>query len=333
MITHGELMRGLRKGSLLPAYLFFGDEEFLIQEALNLIIRRTVDPASQDFNFNTVYCRSASADEIVGLCQTLPFMAERRLVVAREIGSLKAADLELLTSYLKDPSPSTCLVMIANQPKYDKKAVLTAVDGHGAVVRFYPLLDRDMLSWIDGWAKERGLGIQREAAQYVWQTLGNDLQAISNELAKAVIYARERKTITLEDVRVVVGDFREFTPFDLADALGMKERERALFILGRLLQEGEQPVGLLGSIAWNFRRLLRAKALEAAGSTFEEIKKKLHVIFHQADSFHKQVRRYSMEELEEAFSLLLEADRTLKTSSGMGGRLILERLILQFCGA
>jgi len=331
MTKYEDLMRGLRQGKILPVYLFFGDEEFLIDEAVGMITKRTVDPASQDFNFNTVYCKSASGAEIVNLCQTLPFMAERRTVIAKEIDGLKAADLEELVAYLKDPSPSTCLILLANQPKFEKKTVISAVEAHGAVTRFFSLLDREIVPWIESWTKGRGLSIQRDAAQYVWQTLGNDLQAISNELTKVAVYLKDRKTITFEDVKAVVGDFREFTPFDLADAVGKKNRERAFLILNRLLQEGEAPVGLLGSLAWNFRRLLRAKSMEATGAGYEEIKKKLHIIFHQAGSFQEQLRSYSLQELEKSFEILMNADRSLK-SGALQGRLVLERLVLRLCG-
>ncbi len=331
MTKYDDLMRGLRQGKILPVYLFFGDEEFLIEEAVSLITARTVDPASRDFNFNTVYCKGAPASDIVNLAQTLPFMTERRTVIAKEIDTLKAGDLEELVAYLKDPSPSTCLILLVQQPKYEKKAVISAVEAHGAVTRFFPLLDREMVPWIEDWAKERGLSIQRDAAQYVWQTLGNDLQAISNELTKTSVFLKDRKKITYEDVKTVVGDFREFTSFDLAEAVGRKNRDRAFLILARLLQEGEQPVGLLGALAWNFRRLLRAKSLEDAGVGYEEIKKKLHIIFHQSAAFREQMARYSLGELERTFSVLLKADRALK-SGALQGRLVMERLLLRLCG-
>ena len=99
--------------------------------------------------------------------------------------------------------------------------------------------------------------MQRDAAHYLWQTIGNDLQKIGNELKKVEIFIKEKKTITFDDVKTVVGDFREYTSFDLAAALGAKNREKAFLILSRLIQEGEAPVGLLGSIAWNFRRLMQ----------------------------------------------------------------------------
>ncbi len=332
MTRYDELMAGLRKGKVLPVYLFFGEEGFLIQEAADLIVRTVVDPAGQDFNFTTVYCRSATGAEIVNLCQTLPFMAERRLVIAKEVEALKAAETEALIGYLRDPSPSTCLVLIANQPKYDRKPVISAVEEQGAVVRVFAPLDREMLPWIESWARSRGLSIERDAAQYVWQSLGSDLQTISNELQKAVIGLQAGKTITLEDVRAVVGDFREYTSFDLAEAIGRKDVERALQALHRLIQEGEQPVGLLAMVHWNFRRLLRAKAMEEAGAGFEEIKRKLSVIFHQARSFQEQMQRYRMPELTRAFEAMLQADRALK-SGRMTGRLALERMILRLCGA
>ena len=326
-----ELIRGLKQGKILPLYLFFGDEEFLLQEAVDLIISAVVDPGSRDFNFNTVYCKGTSGNEIVNLCQALPFMAERRLVIAREIEALKATDLEELAAYLQSPSPSTCLVLVSNQPRFEKKAIIAPVEANGAVVRFFALLDRDMPGWIESWVRRQGLSIQRDAMQYVWQTLGNDLQAINNELEKAVIFVKERKTITYDDVKQVVGNFRDYTPFDLADALGKKDREAAFLILSRLIQEGESPVGLLGSIAWNFRRLMNAKAMESIGIGIEEIKKKHRIIFHQASSFQAQLRSYTLGELETAIEVLLNADQALK-SSGLNGRLVLERMILRLCG-
>jgi DNA polymerase-3 subunit delta len=330
-MKHDQLIADLKRGKLLPVYLFFGDEEYLVQEAVELIVNKVVDPASQDFNSNILYGKAASGAEVVQLCQTLPFMAERRLVVLKEVEAFKAGDLEELVAYLNDPSPSTCLVMVSHQSRYEKKAVLSAVEAHGAAVRFFALLDREMVPWIDSWVRSRGLSIQRDAAQYVWQTLGNDLLAIRNELQKAVIYIKERKTIGLEDVRAVVGDFREYSSFDLADALGRKDRERALLVLNRLVQEGEQPVGLLASIAWNFRRLLRAKSMEAGGASYDEIKRKLHIIFHQSAAFQEQMRQYTLEELEQAFAVMTRTDRALK-SGGLNSRLVLDRMVLQLCG-
>ncbi len=332
MLKHSDLISSLKQGKLLPLYLFFGEEEFLIQEALDLIIGKLVDPGSRDFNFNSVYCRDTSAAELVNLCQALPFMADKRLVIAKDLDAFKAPDLEQLVPYLNDPSPSTCLVLTSNQGRYEKKQVLSAVEAHGAVTRFFPLLDREIVPWIEAWARARGLTIQREGAHYLWQTAGNDLQKIGSELEKIAISIKEKKTITVEDVKTVAGDLREYTSFDLADAIGIRNREKAFLVLSRLIQEGEQPVGLLGSIAWNFRRLLQAKTMQAAGTSSEEIMKKLRIVFHQAPQFKEQMKRYSLDELREAFAVLVSTDKALK-SSGLNGRLVLERMILKLCGA
>jgi DNA polymerase-3 subunit delta len=330
-MKYHDLIAALKKGAILPLYLFFGEEEFLIQEAVDLIVKRVVDPGTRDFNFNVLHCRDMPASEIVALAQTLPFMSEKRLVIVKGIDEFKAADIEEITPYLRDPSPSTCLVMVSNQERYDKKPVITAVEAHGVVTRFFPLLDREIISWIEGWARGRGLSLQRDAAQYLWQAVGNDLRKIKNELEKVEIYLKERKTITLDDVKSVTGNFREYSSFDLAAALGQKNREKAFLILSRLVQEGEQPVGLLGGIAWNFRRLMHAKAMEAAGVGYEDIKRKLRVIFHQSASFREQMQSFSMEELRTAFEIFLSADKALKSST-INSRLVLERMILRLCG-
>jgi DNA polymerase III subunit delta len=332
MLKHRDLISLLKKGTTYPLYLLFGEEELLIREAVDLIVSTIVDPAARDFNFNVLYCRDTPVAELVNLAQTLPLMAEKRLIVAKDVDAFKASDIEELMPYLNDPSPSTCLVMIANQAKYDKKNMLDAVEAHGAVVKVYPLLDGEIIPWIDAWAKARGLSLRRDASQYLWQVVGNDLQKIKNELEKVEIYMKEKKSITFDDVKTVVGDFREYSTFDLATALGQKNREKAFLILFRLIQEGEQPVGLLGSIAWHFRKLLRAKAMEEEGVGYEAIKRKLRVIFYESASFRQQMKTFTMEELCNAFEIMQRADRTLKSSS-LNGRLVLERMILKLCDA
>ncbi len=331
MTKYADLMRSLKQGRILPLYLLFGEEGFLIQDALDLIVKCVVNPDTRDFNFSLLYCRDTPASELVSLAQTLPFMTEKRLVIAKEIEAFKAADLEDLLPYLNDPSPSTCLVLVSNQARYEKKPVLNAVEAHGSATRFYPLLDREILAWIDGWASARKLSLARDAGQYLAQITGNDLQKIKNELEKVEIFIKGKKTITFDDMKTVVGDFREYSTFDLATALGQKSGEKSLLILSRLIQEGEQPVALLGAIAWNFRKLMRAKAMEASGASYEEIKRKLGVIFHQSGSFQEQMRRFSLEELHMVSDVLLETDRVLK-SGGLNGRLVLERMVWKLCG-
>ena len=332
MIKQSDLIAGIKQRKILPLYLLYGEEEFLIQESLDLLIAAIVDPAMRDFNFNLLYCRDTPAADVVSLSQTLPLMAERRLIIAKEIELWKSADIDILVSYLKDPSPSTCLALVSHQARYDKKSVLSAVETKGAVIRYYPLLERELTGWIGSRARDMGLSIQQEAVDYLKQSIGSDLKAISNELRKIALFMKDRKNVTLDDVKSVAGDFREYSSFDLASAIGRKNRGQALLVLSKLLREGEQPVQLLGAIAWNYRRLMQAKDMEAAGITQDDIMKKLRIIFHQTGLFREQMRNHSGDEVRVAFRIMLTTDRTLK-SSRLSGGLILERMILRLCGA
>lgn len=330
-MKYQDLLVGLKQHKILPVYLLHGDERFLVQEAIDSLVNAIVDPGSRDFNFNSVYCRDTSAEELVSLAQTLPLMAEKRLVIAKELEAYKVADTEVLVEYLKDPSPSTCLVLVSNQGKYDKKAVLSAVDLHGASIRFYALLEREIVAWIVHWGRSRGIAVKQDAALYLTQKIGADLQSMQNELEKIAIFLNGRNAMSYDDIRAAGGDFKEYTSFDLATAVGRRNMEQSLVILSRLMQEGESPIGLLGAIAWNYRKLLQAKELEASGLGQDEIVKKLRVIFHQAAVFKEQMRRNTLHELRSAFGLLVLSDRALK-SSGLQGRLVLERLIMKLCG-
>ena len=333
MMKPSQLMSDLTRGALAPLYLFSGEEGYLVQQALARIVERAVDPNTRDFNFNTLYCRETPVSELVALAETLPFASPWRLIIAKEFDAYKASDAELLLPYLKAPSPHTCLVMVSNERKYDRKAIVSAVEASGgACVVFYPLFENEVQGWMTEWARGRGLTIRPDAAHYVKQTLGTDLQKIANELEKVAIFLKERRTVTLDDVRQVVGEFREYSAFDLVEAIGKKDRERAFVILGRILEEGEQPVGLLGMVAWNFRRLLKAKGMEEAGQAYDVIKKKINVMYFQSSSFQEQLRRFSLEELRRAFRVMLETDRRLKSSSLDGG-LVMERMIVELCGA
>jgi DNA polymerase-3 subunit delta len=223
--------------------------------------------------------------------------------------------------------------MLSNQGRFEKKAVTSAVEAHGVVTRVFQLRDNEIVNWVISKAKEKGLAIPADAAQLLWQIIGSDLQKLVNELEKIGIYLKDRKAVSFDAVKAVAGDFREYTSFDLANAVGAKNREKALLILFRLVQEGEAPVGLLASIAWHFRRLTIVKSLEREGVPSDEAMKKLRppVIFHQVAQFKAQVRRYTLDELRDVFEALLSADRMLKSSS-MSGRLVLERMILRMCG-
>ncbi|OGW27928.1 MAG: DNA polymerase III subunit delta [Nitrospirae bacterium GWC2_57_13] len=331
MIKYPQLIADIKRRKILPLYLFYGEEEYLIQEALDLLVKTVVDPSAKDFSYGSFSCRETPAGEIVAQAQTMPFLSEKRLVIAKDLDAWKAADLEELQAYLASPSPYACLVLVSYERRYDKKAVLAAVEKAGAVTAFYALQERELPGWVAGWARERGKAINADAVQFIIQVVGGDLQKIRNELEKVELAIQDRKTITLSDVQRIVGDFREFSAFDLAEAIGRRDGEKALLVLSRLLQEGDQPLGLLGMVAWNMRRLVRAREMEKAGVGQDEIMKKLKVMFWQTASFREQMSRYGREELRTAFSLMAGADRALK-SSGLRGELVLGRMILELCG-
>lgn len=329
-MKHEELLAAVRKGRLLPVYLLHGEDGFRIREALELFGGTVVDDANRDFNATTIYCRDTPVSELVGISQTLPFLSAKRLVVAKDVDLLNAAASKELQAYLHDPSPVTCLVMVVNKILKETDALFKAANEHGALIAYYAPLDRDAPAWIEAWARRHSLSIQRDAVVYLQQIAGNDLQSLENELQKIQLAITDKKTVTLQDVMFIAGDYREFTAFDLAAEVGRKNIGQALAILSRLLQEGESAVGLLTVIEREFRRFVRAKDMAASGVAQGDIEKKFRVVFHKLDIFREGMRKQTMDGLRAAFPALQEADRALK-SSGIQDRLVLERLLITLC--
>ncbi len=147
--------RSLPKGEPARAYYFHGPEDLLKDEALRAVLDRALDPALRDFNLDLRSAAQLDADSLFALCTTLPMMAERRVVVLREVEALrrKPKVRSALLEYLGRPAPDTVLVLIqsANEENEDKDIAKAAV-----AVAFEPLPEDRVLRWLDrrakGWA-------------------------------------------------------------------------------------------------------------------------------------------------------------------------------------
>src|SRR3990170_3378159 len=110
-----DILKELEKGKVLPVYFFCGSEKLLMEEALKKVEALVVDPATRCFNYNMFQGSEAAAETVIEVAQSMPMMAKKRLVVVKDIDKFSAAELEKLGRYLKDPSPYTCLVLIAEK--------------------------------------------------------------------------------------------------------------------------------------------------------------------------------------------------------------------------
>ena len=330
-IKSTDIFEHIDKVALAPVYLLTGEEGFLIDRALSRLVTRALSGAPRDFNLDVFYARDSRAEDVVAQADTLPMMAERRVVVLKEADRLR--DPLPLNKYLESPSEYTTLILVAEDADKAKEAAIAkALPGPGVHVHFYRPFESEVSNWVRILAREAGYTIEGDAAAFIKEALGDDIALIEAELNKLFNYAGERKKVTLDDVKESLGEYGLPLVFDLIDAALVKKTGKALEVLSRLLKDGEQPLMILGMMAQHWRKLLDARERKTRGESDDQLVKALRLTYFNKKGFLAAVSRLSESELAGAFHLFHDADMALKGSALAPG-LVMERLVLNLTGA
>jgi DNA polymerase-3 subunit delta len=329
-----ELRAALKKLPPAPLYFCVGEESYLISQALDLLRAATVGPDDL-FNYQRFEAGDAPLSEMLTAIDMLPAFAERRLVVIARVETLAAEVQISLLSALGTLPPTTCLAITA--AKIDQRRRLFAwLNQHATQINCQPLLERELPAWLNSQAAALGLHMAPDVAHALLEQTGSSLHALVSELEKLKLYAGQagqatRTTITLEGLHALSARERDRSIFELTDAVGQRRCVAALVIVRRLLDQGEQPVGLTMVLTRHLRRLRLAKAARDAGASTADLARHLAVAPRYAETISRQVAGFTHAELKRALTSCLTADAQLK-----GGRVpkayVLDGLILELCG-
>jgi DNA polymerase-3 subunit delta len=309
-----------------PLYLIVGEEDLLRDRAL-AVLKAAVLGTEGEFNYDLFYGDETGASDIRNCTSEMPVFAERRLVVVKAADKLSAAEGATLLDYLKDPVMTTTLAFVS--PKLDGRLKWSQALAQTAVtVDCAPLRDAQVLAWLTDEAGRMGLRLEGEAAQLLRESSGGSLYGVQRELEKLASYVSPDRAATAADVLALRGMEPGASVFDLTLAIAEGHRGRTLAILARNLDAGEAPLRILGSLAWQYRRLWKVKELLANGGREGEAARTLRMDPLKVRSF---VARFSLEHLQAALRLFLDADGKLKGAGSGRPRMVLERVLLRLC--
>lgn len=325
-----EFARSVEKGSIAPFYYLYGDEPYLIEKGAKRLLDRIVSPDFRDFNFNVFYGNECKGDEIYSAAQTLPMFADRRAIVVKKSQDLSASAQEILLPYLQNPSPSTCLIFQGEKIDQRKKFFLEIKKADG-LVEFKRPYENQLGSFIREEVKSGGKNIDPAASELLAYMVGNNLQELASQIEKVITYCGDRNAIGMDDVKAVVSDTKVDTVFELTDAFGDKNLNKALRTLYTILRDGEAPLMLLAMLARHFRQLWRVRELLDRKMPNAEVGKAAGINPYFLNKVVAQARNYRTAELKRIFERLLELDLAMKSSGGRPGAL-LERFTMEVCG-
>jgi DNA polymerase III subunit delta len=305
------------RGEIAPVYALGGEETFLIGRCLTALRRAVLgEEAATGTNLNLdIYdLREHGLGAAMNTARTLPMFAKRRLVIARDVGELPAEQQAPLLEYLRDPNPSTVLVLVLAGRIDGRLKFIQALRKGGYLHEFVPLRDWQLADWLAAEARRRRLRLDPEAARALAEAAGPDLGRLALCLEQVALHAGPDAPITPLDVEAIVPESRARGVFELTKAIGSGQPERALDLLGNLLRNREPPLRIQFMLLRQLRQIWRAKELERAGAPRGEMAARVGLSPHFLDDVLVPARRMSEAALNRSFELLYQADRTLKSS-------------------
>jgi len=324
-----QLLEKIGKGKAVPAIVLMGSDPYLRDLIRTKLREAYVPDGAQDWAIARMSA-SDGMEQVVQRAQTLPMLSPRQLVYVEEVERIerlgeKARDeaVETLEQYLSDPAPFTILVL--ETEKLDNRQRLAKMLTAKAVMVSLEVTREDALALTDSMARELGSAIDRDAAALLVEILNAEPARIRTELEKLSLYTLEKKRITTADVDLLVISAEKQTVWQLTDMLATRQRAEAMQFLDSLLREGEQPAGIVGALAWMYRKLIEARELPAGTNGFSAARA-LQMRPQSAEMALRQSRQMKVPAMRRGLQALAEADSDLK--SGIANpRAVMEFLI------
>jgi DNA polymerase-3 subunit delta len=315
-------------------YVFCGSDSFTLHEALAELKAELDSDGMLATNTAAFEGSQVRPDELLAVCNTVPFMGAHRLVLVEgllarfeaprgrrrpSVGQTgepgRQADLgpwRDLPAALESLPPSSTLVFVDGDIS-ERNSLLRLISPLAQVRRFPRLSQRDLPGWIQARARQEGVDISPEAVRLLADLVGNDLWALWQELKKLTLYAGGRR-VEDEDVRALTVAARESSVFTLVDAVVEGRPDQALRLLEQLLDQGAAAPYLLAIITRQYRNLLLAKEMLRDRHQAAEIGGRLGIVSRFAlGKVLEQAGRYPPARLEASYRRLLEADASIKS--------------------
>lgn len=304
------LNEDIKTGQFKNVYLLYGDEAYLKRQYKERLTKAMVKEGDT-MNYSYYEGKNISVPEVIDLAETMPFFADRRVIVIEDSGFFKSASAEL-AAYIKTMPETVCFLFIENE--IDKRGKLyKAVKDKGRIVEMGRQNERTLLVWILGMIKADGKRIQESTARYFISKIGPDMENLSQELEKLLCYVMGQQDITMEDVDSICTSNTENKIFEMIDAVAAKKQKTALGYYYDLLALKEPPMRILYMLARQFKILFEVKDLVKRGYSKKQIQEEKGLHPFVVSKCMDQCRAFSSKDLRKILEEAAELETSVKT--------------------
>ena len=304
------LKEDLKTGQFNRIYLLYGEEAYL-KKYYKVKLRNAMISPDDNMNYAYYEGKGIPVKEVIDLAETLPFFAERRLIILEDTGLFKSASEEL-ADYLKDMPETTSMIFIESE--VDKRNKLyKAVQSKGRVVELNRQDEATLIRWTKTQIDHEGKEVSENTVRYLLSKVGTDMENIQRELEKLFCYAFDKKSITAEDVDMICTSQMTNQIFDMVNAVAEKQQKKALQYYYDLLALKEPPMRILFLLARQFKMLMEVKSMDQKGYAKKEIAEKVGINPFVVGKYQAQAKAFKIGELRNIIEDSVETEESVKT--------------------
>ena len=333
-----ELLARLETSKTIPAMLLLGEEPYLRDDCRKQLIEKFVPEAARTWAVSRYSASRGETQAALDQAQTMAMLSPQQVVFLEEAEAIeKLGDknreeaVEHLEAYLGNPAPFTVLVVEATKLDqrmkwgkllFEKTLVVQCGLGEDTGQR-----QKAAVAFARTIGKEKGVEFEKGAAEELAELVAADLMRLKTEIEKLATFAGEKKLISRNDVSALVISEKTTTVWELADLLAARKSAKALEFLDRLLRDGEEPLPMVGAMAWMYRKLIEASEVKGVTNGYQAARA-LGMRPDQAELALQASRKIPKAQLLAGLRALQSADNRLK-GGAEDARAVMEFLVTE----
>ncbi|HBB30090.1 MAG TPA: DNA polymerase III subunit delta [Clostridiales bacterium] len=326
-MNYKELKNNVKKDNLYNFIVLYGDEVFLIDDAIRNITNKYLSQDFKEMNYTKFEKIEDSFNEFYETVTTFPFMSDKKVIVVNEsdfmtsTGSLNKAYEDKLISLLSSESSTSIVIFVLKNKKPDtRKKMVKIFKDNNSIYEIKKLEEGELINWIVEGFKAKGLKINPSNANYIALNCGYldyesvvNLYDINNEIDKIYSYAMDNGEVTREDIDLLLTKSLDSNIFKLVDYICEGKKDKASLMLEDMLQNGAAEQFIIHMIARQYRMIYEYQILAKRGYSMNEIMDAMKIKKFIASKLSNIVRNITIEKTEYIIEQLLDIDRKIKT--------------------
>lgn len=303
------IIAAIKENQFKNVYLLYGEERYLKRQYTEKLKNALV--GSDEMNVHFYEGKDVPVTEIIDLAETMPFLAERRVILVSDSGLFKSGG-EQMAEYLSAPNETTFFVF--TESEVDKRSKLfKTVSSKGCAVEFTTQDENTLKRWVASLLAKEGKKVTESTVMLFLSKTGTDMENIQSELEKLICYCMDRDVVTSDDVEAICTTRLQDRIFDMTEAVARKQTSKALSLYYDLLALKVQPLQILAMLSRQYNLIYQAKELKKRGIPDREIASKIGVPPFVVGKYLSQASLYKSSELRKSLELCVQSDQDVKT--------------------